>query len=871
MMRCISSLAIALFAVCLVFVNSIHAQRIGPPRLVVTHPDNSEPLKLTKLKVQVRIFGRLAETKMTMTFFNPHRRAMAGDLLFPLPEGATVTGYALDVRGAMVEGVVVKKRKARVVFEKEVRKGVDPGIVEWVKGNHFRTRVFPILGQGTRTVMVKYLSELVSSKGGSAYHLPLKFDKTVDEFALRIKVVKPASPPVYKQSGWADLRFKKSKDIYVAETKFKEFAPKQDLIVALPKLETRKVIVQKSRDGQTYFAINDLPPSLGLALPTAKKAHPQRITILWDASGSRGDSDHKREIGLISDYFTKLGADKIHVDLILFRNEAEKATEFVVKKGDSRELISALETVAYDGGTQLAAAGPQKGAKNPDFFMLFTDGLSNFGKEDPTGFKAPVYVFSEGAGSNHPFLTYLAQKTGGIYFNLTKIPDNEVISRLGRSAYSFLSTEFDNKFIAETYPRSARPVIGRFSLTGKLLGKAGNIILNYGVGGKVLKSVKYKISSGDALEGEQVRQFWALNKIQELIVFPKKNKEQLVTMGRKHGLVTPGTSLIVLETLSQYVEHRIPPPASAPKMRSSYFAQVKEKEHEESTRKTRKLNEIIAHWKQRVAWWNCKFTYPKDFKYQPPQFSFPSTWGYGNTYGLNRGVMPKYGPPGTPPPPPPIGGPPGLKSIDRNMIKPVPRQLLRVRGPLSYGNPPYTPRGRWMRHPQDSRLYAPVLAGEPGIFIKPWDPETPYLTALSKAGPSEYLSVYLAQREQFAKSPAFFLDCADFFFKKKKTLLGVRVLSNIAEMDLENSALLRILGHKLAQQNLLKLSKQVFEKVLDLLPEQPQSYRNLSLVLAQLGEYPKAIELLYHVVMNRWDRPRGIEIISLMEINRLIP
>ena len=33
-----------------------------------------------------------------MTFYDPQPRAMAGDLLFPLPEGATINGYALDIK-----------------------------------------------------------------------------------------------------------------------------------------------------------------------------------------------------------------------------------------------------------------------------------------------------------------------------------------------------------------------------------------------------------------------------------------------------------------------------------------------------------------------------------------------------------------------------------------------------------------------------------------------------------------------------------------------------------------------------------------------------------------------------------------------------
>ncbi|MFH1810411.1 MAG: VIT domain-containing protein, partial [Pseudomonadota bacterium] len=117
-----------------------------PPALLVKLPDkqSSEPVRLQKLDIDARIHGFLSETTLTMTFYNPHNRVLEGSLAFPLPDGATVSGYALDVHGALVDGVVVEKEKAQVVFEKEVRKGVDPGLIEWTKGNNFRTRVYPL-------------------------------------------------------------------------------------------------------------------------------------------------------------------------------------------------------------------------------------------------------------------------------------------------------------------------------------------------------------------------------------------------------------------------------------------------------------------------------------------------------------------------------------------------------------------------------------------------------------------------------------------------------------------------------------------------------------------------------------------------------
>ncbi len=88
------------------------------------------------------------------------RRQPAGDLYFPLPEGTAVSGYALDINGVMVDRAVVEKQKGHQFFKKILYRGIDPGLVEWVKGNNFKIRVFPIPARGTRTVMVRYPGEL---------------------------------------------------------------------------------------------------------------------------------------------------------------------------------------------------------------------------------------------------------------------------------------------------------------------------------------------------------------------------------------------------------------------------------------------------------------------------------------------------------------------------------------------------------------------------------------------------------------------------------------------------------------------------------------------------------------------------------------
>ncbi|MBQ3806584.1 MAG: trypsin, partial [Kiritimatiellae bacterium] len=70
--------------------------------------------------VEAQVNGLFATVSTTIVFGNPNGRVLEGELEFPLPEGASVCGYALDVNGRLREGVVVKKDEARIAFEAEV-------------------------------------------------------------------------------------------------------------------------------------------------------------------------------------------------------------------------------------------------------------------------------------------------------------------------------------------------------------------------------------------------------------------------------------------------------------------------------------------------------------------------------------------------------------------------------------------------------------------------------------------------------------------------------------------------------------------------------------------------------------------------------
>lgn len=100
--------------------------------------------------------------------------------------------------------------------------------------------------------------------------------------------------------------------------------------------------------------------------------------------------------------------------------------------------------------------------------------------------------------------------------------------------------------------------------------------------------------------------FWAQRKIDELLLFPdvKENEVVLKQLGQKYNLVTPNTSLIVLETLDQYLKYEIEPPLTLPEIHKQYETIMKKREKEKKTKDEEKIVVVLNMWKRRVAWWN---------------------------------------------------------------------------------------------------------------------------------------------------------------------------------------------------------------------------------------------------------------------------
>ncbi|MDR2694630.1 MAG: AgmX/PglI C-terminal domain-containing protein, partial [Chitinispirillales bacterium] len=142
------------------------------------------------------------------------------------------------------------------------------------------------------------------------------------------------------------------------------------------------------------------------------------------------------------------------------------------------------------------------------------------------------------------------------------------------------------------------------------------------------------------------------------------------------------------------------------------------------------------------------------------------------------------------------------------------------------------------------------------------------------AGTETDYQLYLKLREKHAASPEFYFDAANWFFARGDRETALRVLTSIADLELENAVNYRMLGYRLKEHGEYALQKYVCRKVLRWRPMELQSYLEYALALADNGEAQAALDSLCSMLKRplpetRSDRP-GIGEVAVTEINRLI-
>ncbi len=552
----------------------------------------AQPIEVKDVDIRAAVNGVHAETTMTLTFFNPNPRVLEGELYFPLPTDATVSGYALDINGTLVDGVIVEKEKARVIFEEVVRQGIDPGLVEQAAGNVFKTRIYPLPAHGTRKIRVKYVANVDIVKEGNDYATyykqPLRFEKPLNSFKLRIEVAAAQKAPEVRAGKFSNLSFNTWQNLYVAETELKDIALSEDLNVAIMTAPLQCAVAEKASDGNCYFAVDALVDTTS----DAKRQPP--TVVLWDASASRDKTDHDSEFAFLEEILPQ----NQQLTLIAFRDKPLQSATF----NSPKALVDAIRQIPFDGASNLAgaiAATPVNAN-----IILCSDGLDNFGPEVKSVDFAQrqINAIFQDRDQNITMLRRISQKTGGQAIDLRTIELNEAIAIFNTQSATVTAILLDGKDITNNC--QTRLESGKLAVAGILPEGAHKLDVTFKTGGKP-QTLSFNLNTANAPQGALLRTNYGQMLIASLLA-DNAVEETVTAAGKQFGLVTPNTSLLVLDTLEQYVRYHVRPPESLPDMRKQYDVRIaqegKTNKPEPGQLVPNDMNHVKQIWNALVDW-----------------------------------------------------------------------------------------------------------------------------------------------------------------------------------------------------------------------------------------------------------------------------
>src|SRR5688500_3121045 len=184
-MRSLRGMFLALTALFCLLMSPLRARADG---FIIIHPTSSPvpvppghfpfaPLEVSYHHVTVEINDQVAVTSVDQEFVNPNSMRLEGTYMFPLPPGAHIDKFSMDVNGKMQEAELLPADKARAIYEEIVRSARDPALLEYVGRDAFKVRIFPIEPHSKKRVQIKYTQLLKSDTGLVEYVYPLNTEK----------------------------------------------------------------------------------------------------------------------------------------------------------------------------------------------------------------------------------------------------------------------------------------------------------------------------------------------------------------------------------------------------------------------------------------------------------------------------------------------------------------------------------------------------------------------------------------------------------------------------------------------------------------------------------------------------------------------
>ncbi len=537
------------------------------------------PLTVKYHHVSVEIVNQVAKTSIDQVFINNHHRDIEGTYIFPLPEKAAISEFAMYIGDKRVEGEILDRDKARKIYEDIVRRLKDPALLEYVGRNMFRVRVYPIPAKGEKRIRLSYTEILEAESGLVQYVYPLNTEKfsyaPLEEVVISVDINSdlPLST-IYSSTHRVSVR-KQGEGRARVSYEAKNIKPEKDFVLyySLTSDEIGLSLMNWESAESNYFML--------LASPTyvskEERILNKNLVFVLDSSGSMSGEkivQAKEAARFVIDHLDK----RDRFSIIDFDDGVDIFAEKLVPANtENREkALSFIDGIEDSGGTNINDALIRAlklitPGERPNYVLFLTDGLPTVGITDvadilknissANSYKTRIFVFGVGYDVSTELLDRISLKNRGSSMYVDENSNLEIsLSNYYEKISSPLLSDLEIKFtgiqVRDVYPQvlpdlfkgSQLALIGRYEgsdpVTVILSGKVGKVKKSFALENrKLVKNSGYNF----------LPRLWAARRIGFLLEEIRLNgeKKELVDeikkLGLKYGIVTPYTSFLVTE------------------------------------------------------------------------------------------------------------------------------------------------------------------------------------------------------------------------------------------------------------------------------------------------------------------------------------
>jgi Ca-activated chloride channel family protein len=563
----------------------IPAAQVQADGIIIPDPPPDVPivdvpyLTIKYHRVTVTIEDQVATTHVDQVFVNEARFEVEGTYIFPLPEEAAISEFAMWVDGEKLDGQMLEREEARRIYEEIVRRRRDPALLEYVGRDAFQASIYPIPAGGERRIEIEYSEVLEMDNGLVEYVYPLNTEKfsprPLEEVTVNVTIrSNEALKAIYCSSHEADTVRRGDHNAVVGYEEY-DVKPDRDFVlyytVSPEDVGVNLLSYKPDSRGEGFFLL--------LAAPRVEIDSQQVVSkdviLVLDVSGSmHGEKIEQAKAAL--DFVLDNLNDEDRFNIIAFSTATRTYARDLVwadERGDARDFVARLEAVgSTDINRAMLEATAMVDDERPAIIIFLTDGLPTVGEVkveriidnvgDSTPDNARIFPFGVGYDVNTFLLDTIADNHRGAsgYVRPEEAIDEKVsafYAKVSTPLLADLEIDFGKIEVADVYPYplpdlfagTQLVVVGRYRDSGET-----TLTLQGEVNGQL--QTFYYDDVGFHREGgeEFIARLWATRKIGYLLQQIRLHGEdrelidEIVEISIRYGIITPYTSFLVEET-----------------------------------------------------------------------------------------------------------------------------------------------------------------------------------------------------------------------------------------------------------------------------------------------------------------------------------